>query len=118
MTALTHSLTAVTLFSRYGHLCGICTFYYRHVQYAPSLRGFSLSASVLSRFADSSSYRSLTIACPCPPAAHAALSAYRLFSRTSRLAAVVSSLTPVAPKGCPNESEPPRVLHIYIATHA
>src|SRR5690625_7430121 len=35
MTALTHSLTAVTLFSRYGHLCGICTFYYRHVQYAP-----------------------------------------------------------------------------------
>ncbi len=47
---------------------------------------------------------------PRPPAAHPVTIANRPSSRISRFAAVVTSLAPVAPKGCPRESDPPRVL--------
>ena len=46
----------------------------------------------------------------CPPAAHAVTSAKRPPSLISRLAAVVTRRTPVAPNGWPIDREPPQVL--------
>lgn len=46
-----------------------------------------------------------------PPAAQAASNANCPFSSNSRFAAVVSSRQPVAPNGCPIDSEPPQRLN-------
>ncbi len=51
-----------------------------------------------------------SIGLTCPPAAQAATRAYCPPSFFSLLAAVVTSLTPVAPKGCPIDTEPPHLL--------
>jgi len=52
----------------------------------------------------------------CPPAAHAVTSAKRPPSLISRLAAVVTSRTPVAPNGWPIDNEPPQVFSFSIGS--
>ena len=47
----------------------------------------------------------------CPPAAQAATKPKWPPSLMSRFAAVVTNLTPVAPNGCPIDSEPPHELN-------
>mmetsp|Transcript_31750 Transcript_31750/g.61973 ORF Transcript_31750/g.61973 Transcript_31750/m.61973 type:complete len:368 (+) Transcript_31750:149-1252(+) len=54
------------------------------------------------------------MATPCPPAAHAVTSASFLSSNLRRSVAHLIRRVPVAPKGCPKESEPPRVFMISI----
>mmetsp|Transcript_4236 Transcript_4236/g.17185 ORF Transcript_4236/g.17185 Transcript_4236/m.17185 type:complete len:218 (+) Transcript_4236:353-1006(+) len=50
-----------------------------------------------------------------PPSAQAVTRARRLSSRLRRFAAVVTRRAPVAPKGCPSESEPPCVLTLEMS---
>ena len=53
---------------------------------------------------------------PMAPAAHPAMTPYFSPVSTSRLQQVVRSRAPVAPKGCPRDSEPPYMFNLFILT--